>query len=76
MQDVQKKTYLKLIMSEIYSNDAFCAKSITLDFMYQFNNPCLAMLSLTDILNYNTCIAKIGLNCIYGIVLAVQDYFK
>lgn len=76
MQDIQKQTYSKLIMSKIYSEDAFCAKSITLDFMYQFNNPCIAMLSLTDILNHDNCIAKVGLKCIYGIVLAVEDYFK
>lgn len=76
MQDIQKQTYSKLIRSKIYSDNAFCAKSITLDFMYQFNNPCIAMLSLTDILNHDNCIAKIGLKCIYGIVLAVDDYFK
>lgn len=76
MRDVQKQTYLKIIMSKVYSEDAFCAKSVTLDFMYQFNNPCVAMLSLTDILNYDGCIAKIGLKCIYGIVLAVEEYFK
>lgn len=76
MQDIQKQTYSKLIRSEIYSDDVFCAKSITLDFMYQFNNPCIAMLSLTDILNHDNCIARIGLKCIYGIVLAVDDYFK
>lgn len=76
MQNIQKQTYSKLIRSTIYSDDIFCAKSITLDFMYQFKNPCIAMLSLTDILNYDNCVAKIGLKCIYGIVLAVGDYFK
>lgn len=76
MQGIQKQTYLKLIMSKIYSEDAFCAKSITLDFMYQFDNPCIAMLSLTKILNYDNCIAKVSLKCIFGIVLAVEDYFK
>ena len=76
MQDIQKQTYSKLISSKIYSDDTFCAKSITLDFMYQFNNPCIAMLSLTDVLIHDNCIAKIGLKCTYGIVLAVDDYFK
>lgn len=76
MQNIQMQTYSKLIRSKIYSDDTFCAKSITLDFMYQFNNPCIAVLSLTDILNYDNCIAKIGLKCTYGIVLAVEDYFK
>ena len=76
MQEIQKQTYSKLITSKTFASDAFYAKSITLDFMYQFDNACIAMLSLTDILCEDNCIGKIGVKCIYGIVLAVNEYFR
>lgn len=74
--EVQRKTYLSIILSNTYSSNSFAAKSITLDFLFGFKNPYTAIVCLNECLNDDNYLAKIGLNCIYGILLAVEEYAK
>lgn len=74
MLEVQKETYLNIILSNTYSDDSFAAKSITLDFLFGFKNSDTAIISLNECLNEDNHLAKMGLNCIYGILLAVKEY--
>lgn len=76
MLEVQKETYLNVILPNQYSDDSFVTKSMTLDFLFGFNNPYLAFTTLNECLNKNNRLAKMGLNCIYGILLAVKEYSK
>lgn len=74
--EVQKETYLNVILPNQYSEDSFVTKSITLDFLFGFNSPYSAFVTLNECLNENNRLAKMGLNCIYGILLAVKEYSK
>lgn len=74
--EVQKETYLNVILPNQYSEDSFVTKSITLDFLFGFKSPYSAFAILNECLNENNRLAKIGLNCIYGILLAIKEYSK
>ena len=76
MIEVQKQTYIDIIQSTIFSNDPFIAKSITLDLLYSFENPCTSIVYLTDYLNQDYLLGRMGVNCVYGIVLAIEEYKK
>ena len=58
MIKVQKQTYLDIIQSTIFSNDSFIAKSITLDLLYSFENPCTSIVYLTDYLNQDYLLGR------------------
>lgn len=74
MLEVQKNTFHSIILSKTYSDNSFMAKSITLDFLFGFNNPYTAIITLNECLSENNRLAKMGLNCIYGIILGVKEY--
>lgn len=74
--EVQKETYLNVILPNQYSEDSFVTKSITLDFLFGFKSSCSAFATLNECLNENNRLAKIGLNCIYGILIAIKEYSK
>ena len=76
MIKVQKQTYLDIIQSTIFSNDSFIASGITLDLLYSFENPCTSIVYLTDYLNQDYLLGRMGVNCVYGIVLAIEEYKK
>ncbi len=74
MLDIQKRTYLNLILSKTCSEEPFVAKSLTLDFLNGFDNPCTAIVYLNESLTEGNQYTRIGLNCAYGILLAVEEY--
>lgn len=74
MPEVQKETYLNIILSKACSENYFIAKSSTLDFLFGFENPYSGMVYLNECLNEDNQLAKISLNSIYGILLAVKEY--
>lgn len=76
MQGVQKKTYLDLILLNKDCNKSLITKGITLDYLYGFEDASTAVVYLNKCLSESNCVAKMGLNCIYGILLAVEEYQK
>lgn len=74
MDKIQKETYLNLILSPSFSKNYFIAKSITLDFLYGFDNPCTAIIYLNEYISEDNHVASMGLNCVLGVLLAVEEY--
>lgn len=74
MARIQKQTYVDLLTSSFLGESNFVAKSITLDFLYGFENPCIAIVYLNESLNQDSCLARMELSCIQGILFAVKEY--
>lgn len=74
MPNIQKQTYLDLITTSPFADDRFAAKSITLDFLYGFDNPCTAIVHLNECLCHNNFIASMKFNGFLGVLLAVEEY--
>lgn len=74
MSSIQKSTYTDLISTSVYTENAFLARSITLDFLYSFENSYLAIFELTNALNEDRKLARLGIKCIHGIVLGVESF--
>ena len=74
MPNIQKSTFINLIMSLPFSEDSFASKSITLDFLYGFDNSCTAIVCLNEYISEDNHLASMSLKCIYGVLLAVEEY--
>lgn len=72
--EIQKQTYISIMLLNSFLEDAFLAKSATLDFLFGCSNSCTAIMSLNECLSEDNHLAKMGLNEVYGIVLAVEEY--
>ena len=74
MSLIKKQTYIDLILSRNCNSDYLIAKSMTLDFLYGFENPYEAIVNLNKYISENRCMTRIRLSSIYGIILAVETY--